>query len=55
MCRAAGSFCFQSLISRWSFVVSLVPFAWTVGLTGWAWLSGYCRDAGKCLRATAFV
>lgn len=21
--------------------------AWTVGLTGWAWPSGYCRDAGK--------
>lgn len=44
MRRVAGSF---SLLPDFSWFSG--SLAWTVGLTGWAWLSGHCRDAGEFL------
>lgn len=40
---------FYSLIFRGFFLSFSGYLAWTVGLTGWAWLSELCRDAGKSL------
>jgi hypothetical protein len=43
--RAAGSFLLPDSF-RGFFAFSFGYLAWTVGLTGWAWLSELCRDAG---------
>lgn len=45
MCREWLVLFSTSLIFR-----GFLVLAWTVGLTGWAWLSGYCRDAGEFRR-----
>jgi hypothetical protein len=48
--RAAGSFLLpDSFRGFFFFAFSFGYLAWTVGLTGWAWLSELCRDAGMLL------